>query len=572
MNRAQVHFEVFTRRKINAPWALEMATEDRERAIAEAEELLASSQRAAIKVSKETLDPVTRGFRSIIILSKGAVETNNRRKAEEPEETAHCITPQDLYSVHARDRIGRLLDGWLHRRRVTPFELLHRPDLAEDLDASSVELRHAIQKISIPEAQAKGLSTHEVMRTFQGLIARSIERVIKDGKAKIFPDFASAGFADTVNRISEEDVERLYLLGGGIAAYMADAQAWSEKVGLILDLADQAPAAGRPRGLALTALEQPLSEIMGSRGGLADLLGADLDLGGSLAALIRLAAAGSVRALIRYDPGLAETLPPLTGPAARLADWLEREGFENLRQGLMRRVLRELLTPRRLRPKDPDGEIAILRALAMAMTAAAGKLLPLEEVQAAFIERSKTLVGGDFVETYLKDRNDPLAEAQALVRLAENVAGAVNKKAAGRWIGGAINSLHFETELRYGAETPANKLAILASLQRAVAKAGLAEAEATVLIVKLGELGGTIESDSRFLALINQANGPVLERLTFVLRLASGESAPRGPAAERAKTEALRLLRIPETRAQLVGAPKVLESVKSMMSQAGLAA
>ena len=57
---------------------------------------------------------------------------------------------------------------------------------------------------------------------------------------------------------------------------------------MMLDLADRAPPApGRPRALALAVLEQPLSEIVGSRGGLADLLGADLDLGGSLAALIR---------------------------------------------------------------------------------------------------------------------------------------------------------------------------------------------------------------------------------------------------------------------------------------------
>ncbi|MEJ0067341.1 MAG: hypothetical protein WDM85_19660 [Caulobacteraceae bacterium] len=38
-----------------------------------------------------------------------------------------CVTPEDLYTVHARDRIGRLLDGWLARNHATAFELLHRP-------------------------------------------------------------------------------------------------------------------------------------------------------------------------------------------------------------------------------------------------------------------------------------------------------------------------------------------------------------------------------------------------------------------------------------------------------------
>ncbi|MFX8887359.1 hypothetical protein ABTM83_20160, partial [Acinetobacter baumannii] len=82
--------------------------------------------------------------------------------------------------------------------------------------------------------------------------------------------------------------------------------------------------------------------------------------------------------------------------------------------------------PRRLRPSDPDGEIDILRALAMALTASAPKLLPLEDVQAAFVERSKALVGSDFVSAYLAGRPTAVAEVEALIRLAENVTGAIN--------------------------------------------------------------------------------------------------------------------------------------------------
>ena len=34
-----------------------------------------------------------------------------------------CVAPPDLYSLHARDRIGRLLEGWLARNRATPFKV-----------------------------------------------------------------------------------------------------------------------------------------------------------------------------------------------------------------------------------------------------------------------------------------------------------------------------------------------------------------------------------------------------------------------------------------------------------------
>ena len=572
MTGAQVHYEVFTRRRVNAPWSLELATEDRDGAIATAEELLVSGQVAAVRVCKETLDPDTREFQSVNLLSKGAVEATVKRKIREFDDTPLCVTPQDLYSVHARERIGRLLDGWLRRKSVTAFELLHRSDLVEELDASGVELQHAVQKIAIPEAQARGVSTHEMIRTFQKLIERTVDRVLRDGKTGAFPDLAGKSFCEVVAKLSDGEAEPHYLLGGGVAAYMAKARSWSEKVGLILDLADKAPRAGRARGLALSVLEQPLSEILSSRGGLADLLGPDLDLGGSLAALTRLASGDAVQAVMAYDPSLEKVLPPLTGQAARLSEWLRNEAFEGVRAGLAGRVIRELTGPRRLRPGDPDGEIAILRALAMALTAAAGKLLPIEDVQAAFVERSKSLVASDFVETYLRGCESPLSEAQALVRLAENVAGPVNKRAAGRWILASIGALRFEKELRYGPETAAAKLAALAALQRGVSKAGLAGADGEEVLQKIGEIGGWIESDSKLVSLIVRAEAPVHHRLTLLLRLACAEAAPRGPAADRAKGEALKLLRLPETRAELAAGPESLERVKGLMAQAGLAA
>ncbi len=572
MTGAQVHFEVFARRRVNAPWSLELATEQRGRAIEAAEEMLASGKMAAVRVCKETLDADTREFQSVNVLSKGAVNATNKKKARDIDETPLCVAPQDLYSIHARERIGRLLDGWLRRSAVTPFELLHRPDLVEALDASGVELQHAVQKIAVPEAQARNLSTHEMIRTFQKLIERAVERVLKDGKNKIFPTFGPTGFRETVIRLADEEVERQYILGGGVAAYLASAATWSEKVGLILDLADQAPEAGRPRGLVLAVLEQPLSEILGSRGGLADLLGPNLDLGGSLAALTRLAAGDAVNAVLAYDPGLKKALPPLAGQAARLSIWLQKEAFDGVRAGLARRVINELTGPRRLRPGDPDGEIVILRALAMALTAASGALLPVEDVQAAFIERSKSLVASDFVETYLEGRDSPLLEAQALVKLAENVAGAVNKRAAGRWILASVGALRFEKELRNGPETAAAKLAALASLQRGVLKAGLAPADGDEIVAKLGEVGGWIEADSKLVHLIVRADAPAHHRLMLLLRLACGEAGPRGPAADRARAEAIKLLRVAETRTELAGAPETLERVRGLMTQAGLAA
>ncbi len=571
MERPQVHFELFVRRKVNAPWSLAQASEDRVRIVELADEMLADDRAAAVRVTKETLDPETREFRTITLLSKGAVDAHRGPKIREVDDCPLCITTQDLYTVHARDRISRLLEGWLRRKSVTPFELLHRPDLIEQLDASGVEILHAVQKIAVPEAQARGKTTHEMVRVFQKLVEDGIKRLIADGRKNRFPDVDATGFAKAAEALSNEP-ERAYLLSGGVAAHIAQAKTWGEKVNMLLDLADQAPVAGRARGLALQVLEQPLAEIVSLRAGLADLVGADLDLGGSVAACTRIAAEAQVKAVLAFDPSLHTLIPPLNHAAGRLAVWLQKDAFEAVRASLGRRVLHELTGPRRLRPSDPEGEIAILRALAMALTASAPALMPLEDVQAAFVQRSKALVGSDFVDGYLKGRETALAEVEALIRLAENVAGGVNKRAAARWIDSAVGALRFEKELRSGASSPASRLATLADLQRGVKKTGLSETEEQAIFAKLSAIGALIEADFKLMGLIARSDGPLTQRLTLLLRFACAESGPTGPVAERARSEALKLLREPSSRAELAKAPEALERVKGLLVEAGLAA
>lgn len=566
MERAQVHYEVFVRKTPGAGWVLEMALEDRARAVETAEQLLAEGKAAAVRVCKETLDEETREFKSVTILSKGDVKETKAKKVREGLDPL-CVSPSDLYTVHARDRIGRLLNDWLMRERATPFELLHRPDLIEKLEAAGMDLQHAVQKISIPEAQDRGVGVHEVIRHYQSLIQSAIDRVLRDAKRGAFPTITVENFAGTCEKLLG-DGERHYLIGAGVAQILAGAKDWNEKVSRLLDLADAAPPAPPARALAFQVLELPLAEILGSRAGLADLLGSDLDLGGNLAAMTRLAACDTVDLLIGVEPAVARMMPELKGSAARLANWLEGQPFESVRRALAARVLRELTSPRRLRPSDAEGEIDVLRALAMCLTAAAGKLLPLEQVQEAFVDRSKMLVRSDFVEAYLGSDRSALGEVEALLWLAENVTGPANKRAASRWIGANISALRFERDVRASPDSPAVRLAALANLQRGVGRVGFAPEELAPIQSKIGEVGGLVEADSKLAALVVKANAPAVHRVTLLLKLAAGETAPLGPAAERAKAEVLKLMRTPEIRAELAQAPEVLDKVRGLLQNA----
>jgi hypothetical protein len=570
MDRAQIHFEVFARRQQGSSWTLELASEDRAKALQAAEDMFAEGRAIAVKVAKETLAEGSNEFKSVVILTKGAPDSGKAKKPREELEPL-CVSPQDLYSGHARRRIGRLLEGWLARNRATAFELLHRPDLAEKLDASGLELQHAIQKVSIPEAQARKIRVHEVIRVFQRLAQAAIERVLTDARKGALPKIEVDGFAGLAERLSGEP-ERHYLLGAAVARLIGGGSSWRDKVNRILDLADAAPASPQARNLAFHVLEEPLAEVLGSKAGLGDLVGEQADLGSSLAAMTRLAAAEQVERLAAIEPAVARALPPLEGAAARLANWLDGPYFEHVRAAIARRVLKELMGPRRLRPLDPEAEIIMLRALAMALTASAGRLLSLEEVQEAFTERSRMLLRPDFVEVYLAGDRSPLTEVEALLWLAENVTGAANKRQACRWIAANVSALRFETAILASPDTVTAKLLALTELQRSVARAGFAAEDAEPIAARIGEVGGMVEAAGKLTASLARSGAPLLSRLTLLLQLAAGQAAPHGLAADRAKTEVLRLMRNPENRQALAQAPERLEQVRDLMQTAGLAA
>lgn len=568
-----VHYEVYIRKTAPAPWSLQMATEDRAHAVQTAEELLGDNRAAAVRVTKETLDPDTMAFNSVTVLTRGAPEVQRKRVVPEDEAGPRCGSPQDLYAPMARDQIGRVLEDWLNRQGVTAFELLHRPDLAEKLEASGVELQHAIQKVAVPESQAVGQPVHDLVRHYQKLADRTIERLLFAGRKNQFPDLENHSLADLAHRLSGQ-ADRAFVMGGVISGALKGVRGGRARLDRLMDLAERAPMEGPPRAMVMVPIEQVMCELFAARTNLADVLGPALDQGASLAAVVRMVAPREVAALINQDARLALHVPVVDGPAARLGERVAAGEFPLLSAALARMVVRELMSPRRLRPNDAAGEIDILRSLAMTLTATAGRLLTLEEVQTAFNERSKALVTADFVAAYVKTCTTVLCEAEALTRLCENVTGGANKRAAARWLSACVGSLRFEGEMRAASadQTAAQKLGILANLTRAVRGCGLIERDETEIITAIGAVGGAVESEARIVAMLARAPAPLPQKLSVLLRMAAGETAPPGPAADRAKAEAIKLFRAPDNRAALAAAPEKLAPLKGLMKAAGLAA
>lgn len=568
-----VHYEVYIRKTPPAPWTLQMATEDRANAIQTAEDLLRDDRAAAIRVTKETLDTGTMEFTSLTVLTRGAPEVQRKRAVPEDQAGPRCGAPQDLYAPLAREIIGRVLDDWLQRQGITPFELLHRPDLAEKLEASGVELQHAIQKVAVPESQAVGQPVHDLMRHYQKLADQTVARITSAGRRNQFPNLDDSSLVDLAHRLAGQP-DRAFVMGGVVSGALKGLRGGRVRLDRLMDLADHAPADGAPRAMVMVPIEQLLCEMLTTRTSLADVMGPSLDQGASLAALVRMVAPQEINELIAREPRLALQVPAVEGPAARLGTRLGAGEFPLLAAALARMVLRELMSPRRLRPGDAAGEIDVLRTLATTLTATAGRLLTVEEVQSAFNERSRAIVTADFVAAYVNACGTVLCEAEALTRLCENVTGLANKRSAARWLSACVGSLRFESEMRGAAtgQTAANKLGVLATLQRSVQGCGLSERDGAEITAAVGAVGGVVESEARIIAQLARAPAPLPQKLAVLLRMAAGETAPLGPAADRAKAEALKLFRAPETRGVLAAAPEALAPLRGLMKAAGLAA
>ena len=118
----------------------------------------------------------------------------------------------------------------------------------------------------------------------------------------------------------------------------------------------------------------------------------------------------------------------------------------------------------------------------------------------------------------------------------------------------------------------AQQLACLARLQRTVGGCGLASADYEPLQAKLGQFGDAVEARAKIVSGVARANAPAVHRLMLLLKLAVGDSAPLGPAATRARHEALRLAKQPDTRAELAAAPEQMQTMRDLIQRAALAA
>ncbi len=430
MDRALVHFELFVRRHRAAPWELTLATEDRRTAFSAADEVLAGARGAAVRLLKETRDPASGEYRPLVIMERGdRTEPRQRRsamRATPPQPS--CARPQDLYASPAREAIGRFLSGWLRRHRVTPFELLHRPDLAERLEACEAELSVALYNAALAEAAARAAPLEPIQQALQSLVRRTFDHVMGD------------------------DHDIAFRFGVAVASRLGRQPGWKDKIELVLELIEAAPDDGPPANVSMRVLQQPLIDILGGQADLEDILDGPAALGEQLLMLTQICSAPAIAAVAAQDGALARVVPRLKGLAAHLAMVLHgRSPFVRARRAIGRRVLTLLSGEDRLWPDDPVREVEGLKALGV-MLSVSGRLLDQDDVRAALARRWRRIAGPAFLDARLSLCTGEVEEADLLVDLIDAAVGRAAGETLARRLTTVLAGRAFEQEVRFSPD------------------------------------------------------------------------------------------------------------------------
>ncbi len=552
---ANIHFEVFLKKNRKASWALTEALQDRDSAIRFAHGLLREHKDGSVRVSKEEFTD-EKTFRSITVYQAGA-EKFGMIKEKENEARLPCLTPDDLTKSHARDTIRRALSSWLERKSVLPMELLHRPDLVEDLEAAGTELQHAVQKVAVASARDEGAEVHGFVKQLNDLVQRSLTRLYKDERNDRMRKYPSGkSFSEVAAEIHSDD-GRAYALRSAIAHKLKSAKNFGNKLDALLDMAEELPEDEAVREFARKEIDSYLADVIAVEGGRDAMLGQCKDLGDAIERLTCLFDGD-------HDAGALQMAPRA---ARRIAKLVENDLVPDCRTVIANNLLRDLERPARLRPSSVKEEVRMSRELARKLVSTPDAALPTDQLLKAFTMRSARLLMPETIDDYLRYSADANEELERLIALEENIVGEHNKEKLAGYVRAALGANKTEQFFVRGDLKPLERLSLLTAHQTRVAKGSYPAKEKASLCASLDQLGLKILDDTKILHMIDNGSRPALDTAQALLKLATAGALPLGECSADAQARALRKIKSERgmAEAQTADAREKLVQIQTML-------
>ncbi len=526
----EVHYEYYLKKGPHADWELVDIFQDRNLATNEAKLARLQSEYYSVRVTKETHDTESGGYLSVHTLEEGP-ETYGKTRDAKNKAHLPCSKAEDLYTTDARKTITRVLSDFLTRENICANELIHRADLVEKLEASGTDMQHAIQKYAIAYAGEKNQPVQELMRMLNEMTSAATKKLYVDARQNIFPQLSSKNIASEVSHIVNSP-QADYLFAGGITQSLRDKPTWAEKLSTLLSFA-KALEKTPHKGFFFAALDDFIADIFEMPTGLADLFGEHENLGHYL-----------LFATDVYN-GKANTHDFASAELKALSQYFQAKAFPHARDTLMKHILAELRSVKRLQPQSIQEDVSLGNALLTNILASEGINENADAVETAFLERSKRLLVADVIEPYLKETASPDAQIKKILQLEENIIGAENKQKLADYLLPIVRS-HKCEKFYLNSEGPILKrLSALTALQTRILNAGFNTAEQRELASAIDNMAVTLEDRAKLLISIDKKTTDLMEKTLLLLRICSNNVLTQGECLTKAQRQVVRYMRCP---------------------------
>jgi len=531
MAAAKVHYEVFVKKHRKAGWTLAEARPDREDAIEFARKLLVATPSGSVRVSKERFDETSRAFLSFTVWEEGA-----ERFEIAPDKTGDgslpCVSPDDLTNPSARDTMSRVLNEWFVRKQVTPMELMHSPEQAEDLESGGTELQHAIQKVAVASAQEGDSTVHAYVKQLHELSQKAFDRIYKDGKSGRLPKFSKyKTYASLVEEFAGE--KSPYKIRAALADRLSDERGFGKKLSVLMEFAGELPTDETARTVGLEQLDIFIAEILNFESGLSALMGSATELGDEVQRLAEM-----------FDGSVdSEILAVIPADALTITRLIKAGDLPACKTTIAAALLERLRRPRRMRPKDVMEEVQLARRLAQKLVMAQGPDLSVDALQDAFSKRSARLLTPETIGDFLDTCENPDQEIEKLLALEENIVGAQNKRKLAGYIRAALGNHKMEGWFVTGEGRAIDRLHRLTGFQTKALKGNYPDEDKANLSASFDALGQKVLERSGLLEAIAASDQPALDRAASLLKLVACQAIPAGKCAAAAQQKAIRLIR-----------------------------
>ncbi|HSM96491.1 MAG TPA: hypothetical protein VLT91_10630 [Rhizomicrobium sp.] len=516
----EVHFEIFRRQGAKGGWMMHDAVNQRDTAIAVAQQLMADNQATGVKVVKESYDSETGAYQSLKIFEDGHNKMKVEAAKEDQPSALPCFKPDDLYSYHARSTMGRLLGEYLARRKLTVTELIHRGDALEQLEATESAYQHAIQKVAVAQASSIQMPVQKIVKSLQDLTTKAMNRVYRDERRDYFPKAREGQFAALAREIAQEG-DKTYLFNGAIAHYLADAEGWNDKLTRLLSILKEAEKETDVADVLLGTVDSIGAEILAGSAALHELIGDSENLGAALWTLVHLF--------------LGQPMEGANSAIAAVTRHFKTDDLPAARTAVAGRILAELKSVKRLCPDSLVDELKTLRRIANKLVLGQGKYLSHEELIGAFTLRSKRLVTNEMVGEHLIEAGGVNEKIERLLLIEENIIGAENKRQLATFFAPIITSPGFEQVYLFGKTPVLERLQKLVDLQKRVNRSGFQDLQKQEICGALDKVAGEVESRAKLLDTIEARPAGDAEKAVAILRLITGGAITEGRLSDRAR-------------------------------------